>query len=77
MKRCLLIALLLVGCPVRVDPPDPSSFCPGRPNCGQCAEGTCVWCEAVGERVGCYAPGSEPQGCRPVTVLELCPGAIP
>lgn len=77
-----LILLFVSGCPLRVDPPPPSS-CLRQPNCGQCAshsttaeEGStslesgrfCVWC--LGDEPGCFPEGHECASA--VSRLEEC-----
>ncbi|NJN63735.1 MAG: hypothetical protein HC882_01865 [Acidobacteria bacterium] len=74
----------LAGCPIRIDPPPPSS-CLSQPNCGQCtshsttvSEGStsldsgrfCVWCETGSEGRGCYPEGHDCVGA--VRRLEEC-----
>lgn len=63
-----ILAALLPGCPVRVDPPT-EEVCPSRPNCGQCAsEAVCVWCPGSGRCIGRSA-GAE--ACDIETVVSL------
>lgn len=69
-----LLALVLAGCPIRVDPPGPDQ-CHQRPTCEQCAsQPECSWCVTGDGRQGCYVEAGSPTDCAPrVTVADLCP----
>lgn len=63
-----LLAAMLPGCPIRVDPPT-EDVCGSRPNCGLCAsEAVCVWCPGSST---CIGNSAGPTACDVETIVSL------
>lgn len=72
----VVIALMLAGCPVRVDTPT-GNDCHAKATCGVCAAlEPCAWCPSGDTHVrGCYSKTDTHVNCEApmLDVVESCP----